>query len=781
MREYNSFSRVEEIARERFGLYWEYPFQRIKFLIVPDFPTLGKIVALRFIEWLQLNPEGVVSLPTGKTPEYFIEWTSYFLTNWNKKHVKRELEKWGIDIERKPDMKNYYFVQMDEFYPMNPKRENSFVYYIKKYYLKGFGFDPKKMILMETFRSRAISEKNLYHIFPDGKVDLSLRYRKPKNQLEELQQKAIYDIDRFAAEYEEKIEKLGGIGFFLGGIGPDGHIAFNIRGSDHNSTTRVLNINYETAAASSVDLGGIEVARNKAVITIGLKTITQNPTTTAIIFASGESKAKVVKDSIENEPDILYPATALHKLSAARFYLTKGASSLLTGVRIEKLKNYEKVPEKEIARIFIDIANKKKKRLKELTKSDLKNNIFGKILVDKKIHVEKEKNRISLEIVEKIRKGTEVIKGVKILHTAPHHDDIMLGYLPFILHLVRVPENRHFFATFTSGFTSVSNHYTLRMINVVEEFLEKGLLDSLLKEKDYFNPKNLTGRNRDIFQYLDGVAAQSDEMKKEAEARRMLRNIVEITGSSDIGKVKKEIKRLKLYLLRTYPGKKDIPEIQKLKGMIREWEEELLWAHLGFNCNHIFHLRLGFYTGDIFTPTPEYTRDIKPVITLLERISPDIITVAFDPEGTGPDTHYKVLQIVAESLREYLKKHKNKNLKIWGYRNVWFRFHPADANIYVPVSMNSIAILKSAFDICFGSQRSASFPSYEYDGPFSELAVKIMVEQYSVIKNIIGRDFFYSNPVPRLRATRGMVFIKEMNPEELLEEAEELKKLMETL
>jgi len=215
MREYNSFSRVEEIARERFGLYWEYPFQRIKFLIVPDFPTLGKIVALRFIEWLQLNPEGVVSLPTGKTPEYFIEWTSYFLTNWNKKHVKRELEKWGIDIERKPDMKNYYFVQMDEFYPMNPKRENSFVYYIKKYYLKGFGFDPKKMILMETFRSRAISEKNLYHIFPDGKVDLSLRYRKPKNQLEELQQKAIYDIDRFAAEYEEKIEKLGGIGFFL--------------------------------------------------------------------------------------------------------------------------------------------------------------------------------------------------------------------------------------------------------------------------------------------------------------------------------------------------------------------------------------------------------------------------------------------------------------------------------------------------------------------------------------------------------------------------------------
>ena len=39
----------------------------------------GKLTALRFLEWVQQNPEGVVSLPTGKTPEYFIRWVTEYL------------------------------------------------------------------------------------------------------------------------------------------------------------------------------------------------------------------------------------------------------------------------------------------------------------------------------------------------------------------------------------------------------------------------------------------------------------------------------------------------------------------------------------------------------------------------------------------------------------------------------------------------------------------------------------------------------------------------------
>ena len=44
---------------------------------------------------------------------------------------------------------------------------------------------------------------------------------------------------RYCAAYEARIRALGGIGFFLGGIGPDGHLAFNCAGSDPRSVTRL--------------------------------------------------------------------------------------------------------------------------------------------------------------------------------------------------------------------------------------------------------------------------------------------------------------------------------------------------------------------------------------------------------------------------------------------------------------------------------------------------------------------------------------------------------------
>jgi glucosamine-6-phosphate deaminase len=80
----------------------------------------------------------------------------------------------------------------------------------------------------------------LSDIFPNFIIDLSLRLREPKSDIEKRQKKAIFAVDQWCSEYENRIQELGGIGFFLGGIGPDGHIAFNVRGSDHNSTTRIL-------------------------------------------------------------------------------------------------------------------------------------------------------------------------------------------------------------------------------------------------------------------------------------------------------------------------------------------------------------------------------------------------------------------------------------------------------------------------------------------------------------------------------------------------------------
>ncbi len=69
---------------------------RIPYVIVPNFPNLGLLTALRFLEWVEKNPNGVISLPTGKTPEHFIKWTQFFLENWDSEKAQKLMSENGF-------------------------------------------------------------------------------------------------------------------------------------------------------------------------------------------------------------------------------------------------------------------------------------------------------------------------------------------------------------------------------------------------------------------------------------------------------------------------------------------------------------------------------------------------------------------------------------------------------------------------------------------------------------------------------------------------------------
>jgi len=282
-----------------------------------------------------------------------------------------------------------------------------------------------------------------------------------------------------------------------------------------------------------------------------------------------------------------------------------------------------------------------------------------------------------------------------------------------------------------------------------------------------------------VYLYLDGAAADSQEMKDEAESHRLLRNLIGLYQTHDLQSLRNRVKELITYLRTQYPGAKDPHHVQLLKGMVREWEVELLWAYFGIESSSVFPLRLGFYTGDIFSPEPEVNRDVIPIYELMKTVRPNVVSVAFDPEGSGPDTHYKALQAVSEALKIYTRESGDSSVRVWGYRNVWYRYRLAEANLMAPASLNSISMLNTAFTNCFGSQRAASFPSYEFDGPFSGLAQRIQVEQYGMVKTCLGKDYFLKNDHPRLRAARGMIFLKEMHLEEFFDMVGELKRVTE--
>jgi glucosamine-6-phosphate deaminase len=774
-RKYDTGSSVEEYQLKLGKHKIIYPpVEKIKVLEVDNYPTLGKITALRFIEWVIKNPDGLIALPTGKTPEYFIKWTKKIITERKNREIQKLLSDYGINGT--PDFKNLRFVQIDEFYPMDSRQHNSFHYYVNEFYIKGFGLSRENALLIDATSLGVPKGKTMAEVFPNNIVDLTLRVRKMNTNLERLQREVINRVDEYCMEYESKIRDMGGIGFFLGGIGPDGHIAFNVRGSSVHSVTRLTSTNYETQAAAATDLGGIEISRNRLVITIGLATITYNPKATVIIIAAGEAKSKIIAHAIQEKKSPQYPASVLQDLPNARFYLTKGAAHHLIERRFDDFQAATDVSEENADRIVISLAIEKSKPIEDLTKKDFTENRFSQSL-QKKLGLEHKAivTAARQRIVEKIENGLKHISQTTFLHTEPHHDDIMLSYLAHIYHLVRDASNIHYFANLTSGFTSVTNAYMLSILGRLEKHLESGSFTSFLKE-DYIDPNNITGKMADVYLFLDGVAANSAEMKELAESCRLLRNMFEVYRTTDLLSIKLRIRELNEYFRSQYPGAKDPPDIQTLKGTIREWEVQLLWAYFGIEASAIFPLRLGFYTGNIFSEEPELDRDVIPLFNLIKKIKPNIVTVAFDPEGSGPDTHYKALRAVAGALKMYEERSGSTGVKVWGYRNVWYRFDPSEVNLYVPVSLNSLSLLHTAFTNCFGSQRAASFPSYDHDGPFSELAQNIQVEQYGMIKTCLGNDYFLKNNHPRLRAARGMIFLKEMTLDEFYTKVRELKK-----
>lgn len=766
------FSKVEQTFFDRSGR--KKMTAKLPYLVVKNFPNLGLLTALRFLEWVADHPDGVISLPTGKTPEYFIKWTQYLLNNWDNPEARKIREDNGLFLKDKPSLRGLHFVQIDEFYPINPRQHNSFFDYVSKYYIDGFDLDPAKALLINTEEIRLAEGRHYSEVFPDNLIDLSLRNREALNPIEKLQQASIFLIDNWCTGYEKKIRALGGIGFFLGGIGPDGHIAFNTRGSDHNSATRLTATNFETQAASAGDLGGIEVSRTRLVITIGLGTITFNPDAVAIIFAAGDAKAHVVKKALENGPDNLYPATVLQACPNARFYITEGASVQLHDTIERYYRDGEWTFEKTERAVF-ELCQRIEKYAHKLVPEDLENDEYCSLIPDLSLG---RVNDVIESTKRKIESGLRRERNATFFHTGPHHDDIMLGIFPAIIPQLREISNKFHFSVLTSGFTAVTN---TMLLGLLEETLRLISIDKIqmLGYPDFFEAGYKFKWDKDVSHYLDKVADKDAAGKLRGVCHRIVRAMVEIykVGSKD--ELEAQIRKNIDLINSSYSGEKNPPDIQQLKGMLREFEEELVWAHYGVPVRNIEHLRLGFYTGDIFTQQPDRNRDVEPILKCLRRIQPTVISLAFDPEGSGPDTHYKVLQAIAEALRQWSLEKDLSELRIIGYRNVWFRFLPFEANVFVPVSLNSMAVLNQSFRDCYVSQVNASFPSPAYDGPFSDLSQQVWVEQFKQVQLILGKDFFYENESPKIRGTHGMVYYKEMYINEFLQHARELEKSVE--
>lgn len=105
------------------------------------------------------------------------------------------------------------------------------------------------------------------------------------------------NLDAECARYEKKIKAQGGINLFVGGIGPDGHIAFNEPGSSLASRTRIKTLTEDTIIANSRFFGGDVNLVPKTALTVGVATVMDAEK--VIIIVSGHNKARALQQAVE--------------------------------------------------------------------------------------------------------------------------------------------------------------------------------------------------------------------------------------------------------------------------------------------------------------------------------------------------------------------------------------------------------------------------------------------------------------------------------------------------
>ncbi|MGL6064146.1 MAG: glucosamine-6-phosphate deaminase [Fusobacteriaceae bacterium] len=194
----------------------------------------------------------VLGLPTGGTPLALY-----------KKLI--EFYKDGII-----SFENVITFNMDEYVGLSPENEQSYHYYMHENFFNYIDIKPENINIL------------------DG---MALDYKAE------------------CQRYEEKIKSVGGIHIFLGGIGPDGHIAFNEPGSSLSSRTRDKELTMDTILANARFFDGDINKVPKLSLTVGVGTILDAKE--VVIMVNGYNKSRALRQAIEEGVNHMWTISAL--------------------------------------------------------------------------------------------------------------------------------------------------------------------------------------------------------------------------------------------------------------------------------------------------------------------------------------------------------------------------------------------------------------------------------------------------------------------------------------
>lgn len=568
-------------------------FEKIPVQIHENNKTAAKAIAREIAELIRKKAaEGshcVLGMATGSTP----------------KTLYAELVR--MHKEEGLSFRNVISFNLDEYFPMKPDAPQSYHTFMQK----------------QLFDHVDILPENIH--IPDGTIEKSAAME-------------------YAAAYEASIEAAGGIDYQILGIGLNGHIGFNEPGSSRNAGTRIIALDNSTRLANAYEFSSIADVPRLA-LTMGISNILGSRK--IVLLAFGESKASIIKASIEGQITDNIPATFLQEHPNCVFHLDEASASKLTRYDAPWLTGQIEWNEKLIRKAICSMAMNLKKPLLMLTLDDYHNEGLSE-LVEKLGGVSEANLRVFNGLRDTITgwpggKSMEDIPrhperrhpaSKRVIIFSPHPDDDIISMGGTFIRLVQQGHDVHV-GYQTSGNIAVSDEFVMRQIDFAVEF--------------------------DSFFEIDKSVAGA--IWKDAAA----------------------------FIKTKQPHQKDTPEIRNIKGMIRRTEARATCRYVGVKDENIHFMNLPFYETGLIQKNPPGEEDILKHMELIRKVRPHQIFAAgdfADPHGT----HKVCFDVMYEALKR-LKAQGDPSVaecRLWLYRGAWAEWNVWELDMAIPMSPDQV-------------------------------------------------------------------------------------------
>lgn len=498
--------------------------------------------------------------------------------------------------------RNVVTFNLDEYYPLSSHAVNSYHYYMR----------------VNLFNHVDILPGNIH--IPDGTILLD-------------------EVHDYCRNYEKKIEEAGGIDLMLLGIGRSGHIGFNEPGSGRNTKTRIITLDPLTRQEEAKQfMGFMNVPRSA--ITIGIDTILRAKK--IILSAFGETKAKVIKQTVEEEPTNHVPASFIQFHPDAKVMIDKGAALQLIRMKTPwLLDSMDWSEDRLIRKAVLWLCGKTQKPVLKLTGKDYNDNGLSDLLATVgsayKINI-KVFNDLQHTITgwpggkpnvdDTFRPERAYPEHKRVVIFSPHPDDDVISMGGTLLRLIEQGHDVHV-AYQVSGNFAVSDEYVSRFLDFHQEYI------------DFYDTEN--------------------QLAKTQHAKIL--NFIKNKKDIDV----------------------DIPDLRKVKGLIRRMEARSALRYFGLKEENIHFLDLPFYETGLKTKSPVSEKDVQIIMNLIENIQPHQIFAAgdlSDPHGT----HRVCLDTIFVALEHLKDQAWMKDCWVWLYRGAWAEWEADEIEMAVPIS-----------------------------------------------------------------------------------------------